>query len=45
MWCKTGIAESTQVKQMARYVIAAGSGLSSFAENEEDIVGIKILVS
>ena len=39
MWCKTGVSESTQVKLMAKYVIAAGIRLNSVAESEEDIAG------
>ena len=34
MWCKTRKSESMQVKLMARYAIAAGIGLSSFAESK-----------
>ena len=39
MWCKTGSAESTQVRLIAKYVIATGVGLGSIAENRNDIVG------
>ena len=39
MWCKSGVSESTQVKMMAKYVIAAGIRLNSVAESEEDIAG------
>lgn len=39
MWCKTGVSESTQVKLMAKYVIAVGIRLNSVAESEEDIAG------
>lgn len=39
LWCKTGNAESTQVKLIARYLIATGIGLSSIAESRNDIIG------
>ena len=39
LWCKTGNAESTQVKMIARYLVATGIGLSSIAESKNDIVG------
>lgn len=39
MWCKTGTAESTQVKMIARYMLATGASLGSIRENRNDIVG------
>lgn len=38
MWCKTGESESTQVRQIVRYVIAAGIALNGIDENKDDIV-------
>lgn len=38
LWCKTGNAQSTQVKLIARYLIAAGVGLSNIAESRDDII-------
>ena len=38
MWCKTGISESTQVKQIISYVLGTGISLTSFAESKGDIV-------
>ncbi len=39
MWCKTGNAESTQVRRIAQYLITAGFGLSNIAESRYDIAG------
>lgn len=39
MWCKTGSAESTQVRMIAKYVIATGVGLGSITESRNDIAG------
>ena len=39
MWCKTGTSESTQVKMIARYMLATGTSLGSIRENRNDIVG------
>lgn len=39
LWCKTGNAESTQVKSIARYLVAAGVSLSNIAESRGDIIG------
>ena len=38
MWCKTGESESTQVRQIVRYVIAAGIALNGIDENKDDIM-------
>lgn len=39
LWCKTGTAESTQVRLIARYLLITGVSLSSIAENRNDIIG------
>lgn len=39
MWCKTGNAESTQVKAIARYMVASGMTFGGIAENRRDIIG------
>ena len=39
MWCKTGIAESTQVRMIAKHLIASGVNLGSIAESRNDIIG------
>lgn len=39
LWCKTGNAESTQVRMIASYVLATGVGLGSIVDSRKDIVG------
>lgn len=37
MWCKTGIAMSSQVKRIAKYLLSAGLDLGGMEESREDI--------
>ena len=37
IWCKTGKAQSSQVRQVAGYVLAAGVDMDGIAENREDV--------
>ena len=37
IWCKTGRAQSSQVRQVAGYVLAAGVDMDSIAENREEV--------
>ena len=37
MWCKTGVAVSTQVKRIAKYLLTAGLDLGGMEESREDI--------
>lgn len=37
IWCKTGKAQSSQVRQVAGYVLAAGIDMDDIAENREDV--------
>lgn len=37
IWCKTGRAQSSQVRQVAGYVLAAGVDMDGIAENREDV--------
>lgn len=38
MWCKTGVSESTQVKQIIRYVLTNGVSITGLADSRADMI-------